>query len=464
MRIATRLTALFVLLTIIVSLGVGWFAVVMSARAQYATLDGAINTVIDSGVRNPNTALNNALYAVQRNNYDLTLDVVSPSGAVTQVSTAQVPMVARPTLADVRSSLHQTVAPANLAGFEIHSLNVGGGDYLVVAASTSGIRKRDQHLAVLVASAAAVIALFALLLARLVMRGDLRTMERLIDYAGNVADGRDAGSPPPSEGSRDLRELRGALAVMVDALRGRIEDEARHARAMQQFIDDASHELRTPLTVVKGYHDLLDGADVSDEQRARALKRVRREIERMELLVSDLLLLAQVREAPRDGERIFDLGAVVNERVSDFVVESGRRGVRWSVVPGAYVRGRDDFVERLVTNALSNVERHTPPDAPVRVTVTLEGDVVVLVIEDGGPGLPIYGERPQRFQRFDESRSRETGGSGLGMSIMADVVDTFGGTMTTEPSELGGLAIRIQIPLEEAPPSPASLTAFEART
>ncbi|MGP8009474.1 MAG: hypothetical protein ACLPKZ_04360, partial [Acidimicrobiales bacterium] len=75
------------LLTLLVALTIGWFAVDMSSRAQYAMLDSSINTVVDSGQNEPNQALSDALYVVQHNQYDLTLDVVFPSGVITQVST-----------------------------------------------------------------------------------------------------------------------------------------------------------------------------------------------------------------------------------------------------------------------------------------------------------------------------------------------------------------------------------------
>ena len=71
----------------------------------------------------------------------------------------------------------------------------------------------------------------------------------------------------------------------------------------------------------------------------------------------------------------------------------------------------------------------------------------MLVVEDGGPGLPVYGVRPLRFQRFDESRSRETGGSGLGMSIMADVAESLGGSMTTERAPSAGCGCASCCPL-----------------
>jgi signal transduction histidine kinase len=452
-RIATRLSILFVSLTLVVALTVGWFAVSMSSRARLETLDSAINAVVDSGLRDPNTALSNALYVVQYNNYDLTLDVVYPSGSISRVSTASVPLTRRPTLADVKSSLHEVETEPNLPGFRIRSVYVGGGDYLVVAGSTAGITKQNQHQELLVASAAVVIALLGFALARIVMRRDLHAMSRLISYAGDVASGDEAGPVPPSEGSRDLRELREALAVMVDALRERIEFEAQNAKAMQQFIDDASHELRTPLTVVKGYNDLLLGGATSPEQHERALVRVRREVERMELLVRDLLLLAQVREMPHHAAAPVPLSELVEARAAEFRQEHPSHPLASAVAPGLTLHARADFVERFMTNALNNVARHTPPDAPVRVTLRAVDGRAELTVEDGGPGLPHYGARPQRFQRFDESRSRETGGSGLGMSIMADIAEALGGTMTTERSDLGGLCVRVTLPLVAGRPS-----------
>ncbi|HWD96196.1 MAG TPA: HAMP domain-containing sensor histidine kinase [Acidimicrobiales bacterium] len=447
MRIATRLTLLFVVLTLIVSLTVGWFAVAMSSRAQYATLDGAINEVVDSGLRNPNTALSNALYVVQRDNYDLTLDVVFPNSEITQVNTPPDPLRVSPTLSNVKGSLNNVVQPGNLPGYRIRSLDIGGGDYVVVAGSTAGITKQNQHLALLVAAAAFVITLLGLALAREVMRRDLRTMARLIDYAGDVATGDETGPVPVSEGSRDLQELREALVVMVDALKERIEFETKNADAMQQFIDDASHELRTPLTVVKGYNELLASGTVSAEVQVRAVSRMQREVLRMEELVRDLLLLAELREAPQHVTQRIKLSELVESRFEEFALEHPERTVTIDVAKGLSVEARLDLVERLLNNALTNVLRYTPSGAPVRVTLRGSSPQMTLLIEDGGPGLPVYGERPQRFQRYDESRSRETGGSGLGMSIMADVAETLGGSMNTEKSSLGGLALRFVIPV-----------------
>jgi signal transduction histidine kinase len=437
-------------LTLLVAFTVGWFAVAMSSRAQYATLDSSINSVVDSGLRNPNTALSNALYVLQRDRYDLTLDVIFPSGVITQVNTGSTAMHHRPTLANAKDSLAHVTQVNNLPGFRVRSLNVGGGDYLLVAGSTAGITKQNQHLALLVISAGVVAALVGLLLARGVMRRDLRSMGRLIDYAGDVAGGDESGPAPPSEGSRDLRELREALVIMVDALQERVALEAKSADAMQQFIDDASHELRTPLTVVKGYNDLLASGNASPEQQVRAVSRMQREVERMEDLVRDLLLLAEMREAPQRAAQQINLSDLLRARSVDFVLEHPERSLTSDIVPAITIHARMDFVDRLLNNAFNNILRHTPRDAPVRVTLREESRQAALTIEDGGPGLPIYGVRPQRFHRFDDSRSRETGGSGLGMSMMADLAESLGGTMTTAASPLGGLALGFILPLSAA--------------
>jgi signal transduction histidine kinase len=443
------LTILLIVLTTMVALTVGWFAVDASTRSRYSTLDGQINAVIHSGIGHPDEALSDALNVVQENTYDLTLDVVDPSGAVVQVNTGRVPLKSKPTRANIHATLAKVGAQSNLPGFEIRSIYVGGGDYLVVAGSTAAITQQGRQLALDVALTGFLVALVMLVLARFVMRKDLRTMEHLIGFASEVARGEERGEIPPAAGSRDVRELQAALATMVIALHERIAIEARSVEAMQQFVGDASHELRTPLTVIKGYNELLTNPSINEEQRARAVERVRREVDRMDLLVADLLLSAEVREAPQHLNTRVELSTLVEARVEEFRNDHPERVVVAETSEGLTVRGRDDLLERLLVNSFSNIVRHTAKGTAVRVTLRREGSRALLTIEDAGGGLPEYGVRPQRFRRFDQSRSRETGGSGLGMSIMADIAEGLGGSMTTSKSPLGGLALTFAFAIDE---------------
>jgi two-component system OmpR family sensor kinase len=448
-KIATKLTILLIVLTTLVALTVGWFAVEASTRSQYTNLKDKINVVIRSGKGDSTAALSNALNVVQANSYDLTLDVIDPSGGVVQVNTGHVPLRKNPTIADVKATLKAVTSLPSLPGFRVRSVFIGGGDYLMVAGSTSQINEQGQHLVREVALTGLLVALVMMILARFVMRQDLSTLERLIGYASDVAKGDDQGQIPPSVGSRDVRELQSALATMVVALHQRIAIETRSVEAMQQFVGDASHELRTPLTVIKGYNELLTNPTMNEEQRIRAVDRVRREVDRMDALVADLLLSAEAREAPHHHDQHVALSTLVSARTEEFVSDHPERVVTRDIESGLAIRGREDLIDRLITNSFSNIIRHTSREIAVRVQLHLDGPNALLVIEDGGTGLPEYGVRPQRFRRFDESRSRETGGSGLGMSIMADIAEGLGGSMTTSQSSLGGLALNFTFVIED---------------
>lgn len=109
--------------------------------------------------------------------------------------------------------------------------------------------------------------------------------------------------------------------------------------------------------------------------------------------------------------------------------------------------GSEKYLQRFVANAFTNIRLHTPPGSVVQVTVKA-GKEIFIVIEDSGPGLPpeSYGEKIRGLKRFDRSRSRDNGGTGLGMSIMSAVIERHHGSFTLRKSELGGLAIEVHLP------------------
>ena len=455
MRLSTRLTILLIAITTTVAALVGWYAVAASSRADYSSLDGTLNAIVASGQGHPLTALSSALSVVQQNNYDVTLDVVSPDGTVTQIASGRVALTKPPSLSDIHRSLSVTRSSSDLPGFRYRSLSVGGGDFLVVAGSTSRIARRTHHLVVGTLIVGVLAAALMGVVARLFMRRDLGAMTALVSFSSAVAAGDVQRPSPVPDGSSDIRQLREALIHMVRSLQRTIETEQRVAQLTQQFIGDASHELRTPLTVVRGYAELLSNPSITLEQRDRALERIQREVGRMDLLVNDLLFLAEVHEAPTREEESVDLSALVSARVGDFAADHPDHPLTLDVDPGLRVLGRLDFAERLVRNALANIARHTGATDEVRVSLRRDGRRAVLGFEDGGPGLPAdsYGQRPERFQRFDSARARASGGSGLGMSIMADVATALGGTMTTAPSPLAGLALTFSFPVGEESPT-----------
>jgi signal transduction histidine kinase len=109
--------------------------------------------------------------------------------------------------------------------------------------------------------------------------------------------------------------------------------------------------------------------------------------------------------------------------------------------------GSEKYLQRFIQNALTNIRLHTPASTSVQVSVKANKQITI-IIEDSGPGLPpeSYGEKIRGLKRFDRSRSRDTGGTGLGMSIMNAVIERHKGTFTLRKSELGGLAIEVHLP------------------
>lgn len=227
---------------------------------------------------------------------------------------------------------------------------------------------------------------------------------------------------------------------------GALAVERAHREKMQEFLGDAAHELRTPLTVVKGYAELLKNKALDSEREPLAFERLNVEIRRMESLIADLLILAELgEEGPTEFSEV-NLSELLGENVGDFQVIAPQHHLEVDIESGVIVQGSEKYLQRFIANALTNIRVHTDANAPIRITLKA-GREIRLVIEDGGAGLPeaSYGERIQGLKRFDRSRSRESGGSGLGMSIMSAVIERHGGTLALKKSELGGLAIEVQL-------------------
>ena len=240
------------------------------------------------------------------------------------------------------------------------------------------------------------------------------------------------------------------VASIISSLLSRsnaLAQERAQRQKMQEFLGDAAHELRTPMTVVKGYAELLKGKQLDPERESAAFDRLNSELKRMDFLIGDLLMLAQLGEEGNIDFEEIDIAELMRENILDFQEISPTHPVTVAIDQNAVLVGSQKYLQRFIQNALTNIRLHTPPSTSVRVTVKAEKQIVI-VIEDSGPGLPTasYGEKIRGLKRFDRSRSRDTGGTGLGMSIMNAVIERHKGIFTLRKSELGGLAIEVQLP------------------
>ncbi len=251
----------------------------------------------------------------------------------------------------------------------------------------------------------------------------------------------------------DERTEVGRLGLALNAMLGQIESAFRAREASEQklrrFVADASHELRTPLSAVRAYAELFTrGADRRPDDLARSMAGIGRESERMSLLVDDLLLLARLDEGRPLERQPVQLDEVVGEAVDAAHAVDPERSIELDAEP-LVVLGDRDRLRQIVDNLLANVRAHTPDRTPGHVTVGRENGEAVIEVADSGAGLNADDlERVfERFYRSDASRSRSSGGVGLGLSIVAAVAEAHGGTVGARSNPDGGAVFRIVLPL-----------------
>jgi two-component system OmpR family sensor kinase len=447
-KLRTRLTWGSAIVTAISTLLIGGYAITSSHNSAIALIDQSLDQVAVSVLGQSNDALSQALFAVQTSNASLTLVHFSADRVATVLVDSNLKVTPKPSLIELRRALRKPQSIPEADSYRMRSVQLPENEFIIVASSLDGINagfKRDvEHLIGFIL----LCLLLASLATWLLMRRDVRKIEELIDSATEISNGDTSLEVPISSGDSEVDQLGVALNRMVVSLRRTVEVEERAAKRMQEFIGDASHELRTPLTVIKGYVELLSGIRMTDPvQRERAYGRVNSEIVRMESLISDILFLAEFGESRITESETFDLSELVSEHLSDFVrLNPSRRTVK-EIDSGIRFNGIKPHVARLLTNAFGNISRHTSAETPVRVTLKQVNGGIELDLEDGGSGLSedVYRNGIQSFQRFDKSRSREDGGSGLGMSIIFTIVREHRGLVSLRKSDLGGLNLHVRL-------------------
>ena len=225
-----------------------------------------------------------------------------------------------------------------------------------------------------------------------------------------------------------------------------VESLQINQKKMQEFLGDASHELRTPLTVIKGYFELISKGKFTDEKKLdNYLDRVGIEIKRMEQLISDLLLIAELNENPAKSDEQISISQIVSDQIIDLKSLQPSRELKVDIQPEIYIKADQSLVNQLLNNIFANIRKHTLEDCLVDILLKQNNGHVQLSIQDAGPGLPeeFYKNGSQYFERFDKSRNRASGGAGLGMSIINRITTNIGAEIKISKGRYGGLATEI---------------------
>jgi signal transduction histidine kinase len=322
---------------------------------------------------------------------------------------------------------------------------------LATTASTLG----DLFDVELVLTAAALLA--SVLLGWWLVRVGTRPLRAMQRTAQSIAAGELDQRVPGDQDKTEVGRLARALNVMLErienafAQRDATEAELRESEArMRRLVADASHELRTPIAAVSAYAELFErGASGRPQDLARVIEGIRGETSRMSSLVDDLMLLARLDEGRPLERQPVELVEIAAESIQTATTVAPQWPVSLLAVNPVEVVGDGARIRQVLDNLLSNVRAHTPAGTSTLVEVArMDGDAVITVSDDG-PGLSDEQAAHvfERFYRADPSRSREHGGAGLGLSIVASIVRAHGGTVRAESPRGSGGVFTVRIPL-----------------
>jgi len=346
-----------------------------------------------------------------------------------------------------------STAGGQAPGFRVLVENVPGlGRVLVVAIPLTETRQTlTRLLTIEVVVSLAVLAALAAAAWWLIKR-DLRPLEAMAVTADAIAAGDLTRRVQPAEPRTEV----GRLGLSLNTMLGRIEEAFAERAAtedkLRRFLADASHELRTPLTSIRGYSEVFDRAKDDPEDLELAMRRIEEESKRMGVMVEELLVLARLGEGREPERAPVDLARVVSDAVNDARAAAPEREITLGSVDTLDVLGDDHQLRQVVANLLGNALRHTPDEARIDVRLTAGGGHASLAVIDDGPGLApdIAAKVFEPFYRADDSRARETGGAGLGLAIVAAIVEAHDGEVRLETAPGSGATFTVTLPLLSA--------------
>jgi signal transduction histidine kinase len=407
MKLQTRLTALVSAIIILISAAIGLFAISITENNEVGRVDSVLASAVNQLVDTQDDPLSLALLLAEQSDLKFTVSYISAVREITSLNQSSGDLQDVPSDQDLLVSLSNGVTLDIEGANRIRAIELPDDEFLVLSVSLSDIKKaKSQNIRYLFLFTLAMV-LLGIAVSNYLFRRD-----------------------------NQLNEV-------VNSLQKNQEN-------MREFLGDASHELRTPLTVIKGYVEILSKSQTADSAKTvEYYDRVSHEIERMQSLINDLLLIAELEDKAPTTPEIINFSREVAHLSNDLKTLQPTRPIETKIEPGILVNIYQNYAQQMLANIFANLRRHTPEDSQVLIILATTGNKAVLTISDAGPGLPeeVYKSGIQYFQRFDRSRSRESGGSGLGMTIMKRIVENAGGSIELSKSEFGGLKIEINLPI-----------------
>lgn len=251
-------------------------------------------------------------------------------------------------------------------------------------------------------------------------------------------------------------QLGQALAQDDLAASANAADLARQSDALKSaLLQSVSHDLRTPLATIRAAAGTLQpDSDLDVDGRRASASAIEREVERLDRLVSNLLDLGRIEAGElRADLDVFELDDLTSRTIDRFAPRLAEHELRVDVA-AVPVLVDAVFLDEALTNLLDNAIKFTAPDSTIRVSAaSTTASPVRLVVEDSGVGVPseLLGRVFEKFFRAPGSAVRGRPGTGIGLAVVRGLVEAMGGAVSARASDLGGLAVELELPLAALP-------------
>ncbi|MFM9278113.1 sensor histidine kinase [Paenibacillus jiagnxiensis] len=284
-----------------------------------------------------------------------------------------------------------------------------------------------------------------------VLRRTLVPLSEMVRAVKRVDAGNLTERFESNQGQYEIDRLAVSFNGMLSRLEAAFAAEREAQQQMRRFIADASHELRTPLTSIHGFLEvLLRGAASNPAQLQAALESMHGESKRINKLVEDLLLLAKMDRKPEMELKDTALDHLLLSMKPQLRMLAGDREVTFNLTGAVHVLADPDAIKQVILNLFHNAVQHTYPEhGIIAITLSAGSRTAVLSVRDNGAGMSkeqlarIF----ERFFRGDSSRTRSSGGAGLGLAISQSIVEAHGGVIEAESEPGKGSVFRVKLPL-----------------
>ena len=305
---------------------------------------------------------------------------------------------------------------------------------VIVAQSLSDFDKTTRQIGIVFLIIGGLVLLFIAFASRQVIKLSMKPLEKIEATAEKIAAGdlsaRLENFEPDTEVGRLSTSLNQMLSRIEESFVARTESESK----LRRFVADASHELRTPLTSIRGFAELhRQGAVPEGEKTKELISRIEKESMRMGSLVEDLLMLARIDQSREIVMADVDLSTLIKEAVTSAQVAGPEHPITSDIAHDVHTQGDSDKIYQVVTNLLANARAHTPIGTAIHVATYSADNGTFVTVADKGPGLTTEDQQHifERFFRVDTSRQRSSSdGSGLGLSIVDEVMKAHGGSVS----------------------------------